>query len=265
MLERGPLQHRRLPARRRSSTGSSPRSARAPRRWPGPTGTDVDAFQVKGHEIQRICNQQQFGSGNRHYLGVQFTLWDGQLVITHDDHGHRAARDAAHRGHRARARPGAPAVHHQAGAQDREVAKTVRFWETVERQLPLVEPDEVVRLAVARPASPGTRRCWTSSAASWCCPSRSGCGTPGRTSPGGTGSWRTTRCAPRPRCCGWRTPRRSGCWRRTAWTHRFRRLREEVVSVAKGTALMGLLVDRRHLRPAGPLRVAAHDVALLRR
>lgn len=45
-------------------------------------GEDVATFQVKPHEIQRICNHQQFGSGDRHYLGVQFTLWDGQLVIT---------------------------------------------------------------------------------------------------------------------------------------------------------------------------------------
>ncbi len=47
-----------------------------------PEGEDVATFQVKPHEIQRICNHQQFGSGDRHYLGVQFTLWDGQLVIT---------------------------------------------------------------------------------------------------------------------------------------------------------------------------------------
>lgn len=47
-----------------------------------PEGEDVATFQIKPHEIQRICNHQQFGSGNRHYLGVQFTLWDGQLVIT---------------------------------------------------------------------------------------------------------------------------------------------------------------------------------------
>lgn len=47
-----------------------------------PDGEDVATFQVKPHEIQRICNHQQFGGGDRHYLGVQFTLWDGQLVIT---------------------------------------------------------------------------------------------------------------------------------------------------------------------------------------
>src|SRR5690606_42019204 len=47
-----------------------------------PEGTDVEAYQVKQHAIQEICNKQQFGAGDRHYLGVQWTLWDGQLVIT---------------------------------------------------------------------------------------------------------------------------------------------------------------------------------------
>ncbi|NEE12812.1 hypothetical protein G3M58_40970, partial [Streptomyces sp. SID7499] len=31
-----------------------------------PDGEDVATFQVKPHEIQRICNHQQFGSGDRH-------------------------------------------------------------------------------------------------------------------------------------------------------------------------------------------------------
>lgn len=36
-------------------------------------------------------------------------------------------------------------------AKTKEVAKTVKFWETTERKLPLVETDEVVRLAVRAP------------------------------------------------------------------------------------------------------------------
>lgn len=46
-----------------------------------PTGENVDAFLIKPHEITRICNEQQFSAGNRHYLGIQYPLWDGQLVI----------------------------------------------------------------------------------------------------------------------------------------------------------------------------------------
>ncbi|AWK07754.1 hypothetical protein SSP531S_46140 [Streptomyces spongiicola] len=116
-----------------------------------PEGQDVETFQVKRHEIQRICDHQQFGSGNRHYLGVQFTLWDGQLVITMmitvtvlfetlriEVTGH--ALGPVHS--LFTAKPAAKTV---------EVAKTVRFWETVERRLPLVETAEVVRQMVRAP------------------------------------------------------------------------------------------------------------------
>lgn len=81
MLERGPL-----------NTGGFPKPSI--RHWivtpigenatavTRPEGTDVEAYQVKQHAVQEICNKQQFGAGDRHYLGVQWTLWDGQLVIT---------------------------------------------------------------------------------------------------------------------------------------------------------------------------------------
>ena len=76
-----PDQHRRLPEAVRTPLGRHPdrrgREGGVPAR-----GTDVDAYQVKTHAIQDICNKQQFGGGDRHYLGVQWTLWDGQLVIT---------------------------------------------------------------------------------------------------------------------------------------------------------------------------------------
>lgn len=116
-----------------------------------PDGQDVDTFQVKRHEIQRICDHQQFGSGNRHYLGVQFTLWDGQLVITMmitvtvlfetlriEVTGH--ALGPVHSLFTSKPAP-----------KTVEVAKTIRFWETVERQLPLVETPEVVRQMVRAP------------------------------------------------------------------------------------------------------------------
>ena len=40
-----------------SSTGSSPRSARTPKEVSRPDGTDVDAYQIKAHEIQRHLQQ----------------------------------------------------------------------------------------------------------------------------------------------------------------------------------------------------------------
>ncbi|MEV0375769.1 hypothetical protein AB0I10_39560 [Streptomyces sp. NPDC050636] len=116
-----------------------------------PDGTDSDAYQIRGHEIERICNEQQFGAGNRHYLGVQFVLWDGQLVITlmitvtvlHETlrievTGH--ALGPVHSFFTSKPEP-----------KTKEVAKTVRFWETKKVTLPLIEPLEVVRLAARAP------------------------------------------------------------------------------------------------------------------
>ncbi|MEU6876823.1 hypothetical protein [Streptomyces sp. NPDC046712] len=116
-----------------------------------PDGENIVHFQVKPHEIQRICNDQQFGSGNRHYLGVQFTLWDGQLVLT-------MMITVTSLLHTLRVEVTGHAlgpVHSlfttKPKAKTKEVSKTVRFWETKEIQLPLVDTDEVVRLAVRAP------------------------------------------------------------------------------------------------------------------
>jgi hypothetical protein len=116
-----------------------------------PEGDNIVHFQVKPHEIQRICNDQQFGSGNRHYLGVQFTLWDGQLVLT-------MMITVTSLLHTLRVEVTGHAlgpVHSlfttKPKAKTKEVSKTVRFWETREIQLPLIETDEVVRLAVRAP------------------------------------------------------------------------------------------------------------------
>ncbi|MFG2619663.1 hypothetical protein ACGFXC_18825 [Streptomyces sp. NPDC048507] len=116
-----------------------------------PSGEDVDTFLVKPHEITRICNEQQFSAGNRHYLGIQYPLWDGQLVITMlvtvtvlyktlrvDVTAH--ALGPVHGLFTTKSKT--PAV---------EVPKSIRFWETVERPLPLVDASEVVRLAVRAP------------------------------------------------------------------------------------------------------------------
>ncbi|MFD8148245.1 hypothetical protein [Streptomyces sp. NPDC059708] len=116
-----------------------------------PGGEDVDTFLIKPHEITRICNEQQFSAGNRHYLGIQWPLWDGQLVITMlvtvtvlyktlrvDVTAH--ALGPVHGLFTTKSKP--PVV---------EVPKSIRFWETVERPLPLVDASEVVRLAVRAP------------------------------------------------------------------------------------------------------------------
>ncbi|MFF1737066.1 hypothetical protein [Streptomyces sp. NPDC058247] len=150
LLERGPLHTGGFPTPSIKHWIVSPIGENA-NKVARPSGTDVEAFQIKNHEIQRICNEQQFGSGDRHYLGVQFTLWDGQLVITmlitvtvlHETlrievTGH--ALGPVHSLFTTKPEP-----------KTKEVAKAIKFWETVEKKLPLIEPDEVVRLAVRAP------------------------------------------------------------------------------------------------------------------
>ncbi|MEC4015590.1 hypothetical protein [Streptomyces sp. H27-D2] len=116
-----------------------------------PGGSEGDAFQIKGAEIQRICNEQQFGSGNRHYLGVQFVLWDGQLVITlliTVTVLHHTLRIEV-TGHALG--PVHPLFTTKPKAKTKEISKSVRFWETKTKTLPLVEVKDVVRLAARAP------------------------------------------------------------------------------------------------------------------
>ncbi|MFR0353839.1 hypothetical protein [Streptomyces sediminimaris] len=118
-----------------------------------PGGTDVEAYQVRTHAIQDICNKQQFGAGDRHYLGVQWTLWDGQLVITmmitvtvlHETlrieiTGHALG-------------PVNSLFTSKPEAPTKEVQKSFKPWETRKVSLPLVDSDEVVRLSVRAPIS----------------------------------------------------------------------------------------------------------------
>ncbi|KOU74411.1 membrane protein [Streptomyces sp. MMG1533] len=116
-----------------------------------PEGTDVDAYQVKSHAIQDICNKQQFGAGDRHYLGVQWTLWDGQLVITM-----LITVTVLHETLRIEVTGHALGPVHslftsKPEAKEKEVAKQLKFWETRKVKLPLVDADEVVRLTARAP------------------------------------------------------------------------------------------------------------------
>ncbi|MBV1945332.1 hypothetical protein [Streptomyces sp. BV129] len=160
LLERGPL-----------NTGGFPRPSI--RHWivtpigekadavSRPEGTDVEAFQIKPHAIQEICNKQQFGSGDRHYLGVQWTLWDGQLVLTmmitvtvlHETLRIEVTGHALG--------PVNPLFHAKPAAPTKEVAKSLKPWENRTVKLPLVPTDEVVRLAVRAPLT------WYTPALNW--------------------------------------------------------------------------------------------------
>ncbi|MDH6227896.1 hypothetical protein M2169_004866 [Streptomyces sp. MJP52] len=116
-----------------------------------PDGTDVDNFRYKSHAIQQICNRQQFGSGDRHYLGVQWVLWDGQLVLTMlvtvtvlyqtlriEVTGHALG-------------PVHGLFNSKPAAKERTVDKAFKPWEKRTITLPLVDSDEVVRLAARAP------------------------------------------------------------------------------------------------------------------
>ncbi|WP_052868155.1 hypothetical protein [Streptomyces niger] len=116
-----------------------------------PEGTDTDAYQIRPHEIERICNEQQFGAGNRHYLGVQFVLWDGQLVLTllitvtvlHETLRIEVTGHALG--------PVNGLFLGKPSPKTVTVNKTVKFWETKTSTLPLIDTTEVVRLAARAP------------------------------------------------------------------------------------------------------------------
>ncbi|MFB7086377.1 hypothetical protein [Streptomyces sp. NPDC056296] len=150
MLERGPLNTGGFtkPSIRHWVVTPIGENAKAVSR---PEGTDVEAYQVKSHAIQDICNKQQFGAGDRHYLGVQWTLWDGQLVITmlitvtvlHETLRIEVTGHALG--------PVNPLFTTKPEAPSKEVAKSFKPWETRKVMLPLVTANEVVRLAVRAP------------------------------------------------------------------------------------------------------------------
>ncbi|MEU3845185.1 hypothetical protein AB0E88_34790 [Streptomyces sp. NPDC028635] len=150
MLERGPLNTGGFPAPSIRHWIVTPIGENA-KEVARPSGTDVEAYQVKSHAIQDICNKQQFGAGDRHYLGVQWTLWDGQLVITMmitvtvlhatlriEVTGHALG-------------PVNSLFTTKPEAPTKEVAKSFKPWETRKINLPLVTTNEVVRLAVRAP------------------------------------------------------------------------------------------------------------------
>ncbi|MDT0308808.1 hypothetical protein RM780_17825 [Streptomyces sp. DSM 44917] len=116
-----------------------------------PEGPTADGYSFSNIEVQRICNEQQFGSGDRHYLGVQFVQWDGELVITM-----MITVTVLHRTLRIEVTAHALGPVHgffRKGpeAKKREVRNPLRPWRKEEQELPLVTPQEVVRLAARAP------------------------------------------------------------------------------------------------------------------
>ncbi len=116
-----------------------------------PEGPDAEGYSFSNIEVQRICNEQQFGSGDRHYLGVQFVLWDGELVVTM-----MITVTVLH--HTLRIEVTAHALGPIHGffrkgpaTKTKDVRNPLRPWKTQKQPLPLVDAKEVVRLAARAP------------------------------------------------------------------------------------------------------------------
>lgn len=116
-----------------------------------PTGDSVEGYTVRDFEIQRICNEQQFGAGDRHYLGVQFTLWDGQLIITMMTTVTVLADTLRVEVSGYALGPVNNAFLSKPSAPTKTVQKSVKFWETRTVNLPLMTTGEVVRLSARAP------------------------------------------------------------------------------------------------------------------
>ncbi|MEV7413646.1 DUF3784 domain-containing protein [Streptomyces sp. NPDC089919] len=147
MIERGPLHTGGFPTPSVKHWIVSPVGEGA-KEVSRPAGDGVDSFQITSQEITRICNEQQFGSGNRHYLGIQFALWDGQLVLTM-----MVTVTVLYQTLRVEVTGHALGPVHglfttKSSPKTREVPKSIRFWETVELVEPLCDTNEVVRLGV---------------------------------------------------------------------------------------------------------------------
>lgn len=116
-----------------------------------PSGNEMDGFRMRDFAIQEIANKQTWGSDPRHRIAVQYVLHKGQLVTTMMVEVvvlHRNLRVSV-TGHTLGPIPGY--FTGKPKAKEKDVAKTVRFWENRTVTLPLVDDDEVVRQAVRAP------------------------------------------------------------------------------------------------------------------
>lgn len=122
-----------------------------------PSGPEMDGSRMRPFNIEQTCNAQRFGLGPRHYLSVQFVLWEGQLVVTlmctvtllHDTLRLEVTGHALGPVDKLFVSP--------PKARTQTVAKAGKFWEQRTRQLPVIDNDEVVRLTARAPFtwSPG--------------------------------------------------------------------------------------------------------------
>ncbi|GAA2047165.1 MULTISPECIES: hypothetical protein [Streptomyces] len=116
-----------------------------------PSGDTADSYSIGNIEVQRICNEQQFDSGDRHYVGVQFVLWDGELVLSM-----MISVTVLHHTLRIEVTGHALGPIHGffrqgPAGKTKEIRDPVKFWKMKKVPLPLVDAKEVVRLAARAP------------------------------------------------------------------------------------------------------------------
>ncbi|MEZ0089799.1 hypothetical protein [Streptacidiphilus sp. EB129] len=107
--------------------------------------------RMSGPALAALANKQQFGDGPRHYLGTQFVLWQGQLVLTmlvtvtvlHDTLRIEVTGHALG--------PLPPLFTAKPAMEEYSVPKPGKFWEEQTKHRPVVSSQEVVRLAVRAP------------------------------------------------------------------------------------------------------------------
>ncbi|MEV4558047.1 hypothetical protein AB0K51_13795 [Kitasatospora sp. NPDC049285] len=116
-----------------------------------PSGADMDGDRMRDFAVQEIANKQTFGTDTRHRVALQYVTHKGQLVTTmlveivvlsHNLQVHVTAHALGPIAGYFGAKPKVP---------EKDVPKTLRFWENRTVQLPIVTDDEVVRQAVRAP------------------------------------------------------------------------------------------------------------------
>ncbi|MGA5699452.1 hypothetical protein [Peterkaempfera bronchialis] len=111
----------------------------------------MDGQRMRDFAMQNLCNAQKFGAEPRHYQGTHFVLWNGQLVVSL-----LATVTVLHNYLRVEVTgyalgPVAGFFSGKPSPKEISFTRPGRPWKTETRQLPIVDSDEVVRLAVRAP------------------------------------------------------------------------------------------------------------------
>ncbi|MFJ5926718.1 hypothetical protein ACIQF6_29350 [Kitasatospora sp. NPDC092948] len=116
-----------------------------------PSGAEMDGDRMRDFAVSELANKQSVGTDTRHRIAVQFVLHKGQLVTT-------VVVSIMVLAHSLQVTATAHALGPIAGyfgskpkTPEKDVPKTLRFWETRSVQLPVVTDDEIVRQAVRAP------------------------------------------------------------------------------------------------------------------